>query len=365
MAAERSLRPLRALLLVLPLLALLTPAARAQSDFIRGDANGNGAVDIADAIYGLDHLFGGGPAICRDAVDSNDDGQVNLADPIHSLAYQFSSGPAPTAPFPACGSDPTGDLLDCLGPVPACPPTGDPPTAFRFTSLEIRDPHVFTTFLICVDSTTTVNGLIADAMTADADADGDLDQSFLIVFRPLNPAAPAGPIDFLANAACTAPLAGTSCDVGPSTLTVGLDGTNQAVGNCLGPIPGTTNAWSPAISSPSGPCFRTAATSISLDLAGIIVPLEDARLGGTYVGIPPTSIASGLGYGFISVATANATILPATLPLVGGLPLSALLPGGAGNCSSIDARDTGPDGVTLGWWIYFNYTAVEVPYTGP
>lgn len=358
-------RTLRTALPLFVLSALLTAPAAAQSDFIRGDANGSGAVDIADAIYSLDHLFLGGPALCRDAIDSNDDGLVNLADPIHSLAYQFSGGPAPGAPFPACGDDPTADPIECLGPVPACP-TGTPPTAFRFTSIEIRDPHIFTTFLICVDSTATVNGLILGAMEDDADADGILDQSFLLVFRPLDPAGSGGSVDFLAAAECSSPVAGTSCDVGLQTVTVNLTHTNPAAGTCLVPVPGTTTAgWTPAIAIPTSPCFVTAPTSLTLDLAGIPVALENAQLAGEYVGAPVTSIADGLGFGFISQTVANQTILPPTLPLVGGLPLSALLPGGAGNCSSTDARDTGPDGVTLGWWIYFNYTAVEVPYTGP
>ncbi len=84
------------------------------TEFIRSDCNADGAVDLADPIRALGGLFGGvGVPACNDACDSNDDGSVDLADPIHTLTWLFSSGPDPDAPFPACGTDPTDDLLPC------------------------------------------------------------------------------------------------------------------------------------------------------------------------------------------------------------------------------------------------------------
>lgn len=360
----RPLRSLVALLLLSPAFALLAPAAPAQSDFIRGNANGAGGVDIADAIYALAHLFAMGPSNCTDAIDSNDDGQANLADPIYSLAYQFGSGPPPAPPFPACGADPTPDAIGCVGPVASCT-VGGTPTAFRLTSFEIRDPHLFTQFLVCVDSTNSVNGLLSGSIDSDADMDGLVDQSFLLIFRPVDPAGPGGPADFLQYAACTTPVATTTCDDAPGTVTVPLAVANSSIGTCLAPVAGTTSGYSPQITTPTAPCFSTAATLIGFDLAGVVIPLQSARIGGTYIGSPVTSIENGLGYGFLSEATADQIILPPTLALVGGLPLSTLLPGGTGNCSATDDRDLGPGGSTLGWWIYFNFTAVQVPYIGP
>ena len=58
-------------------LSATPPAPR----FLRGDANDSGAIDIADAIAILSHLFA-------------------------------QTGPLP-APFGECGSDPTTDGLDC------------------------------------------------------------------------------------------------------------------------------------------------------------------------------------------------------------------------------------------------------------
>ncbi|MGE3163427.1 MAG: hypothetical protein AB7O52_00825 [Planctomycetota bacterium] len=347
-------------------LAMITTCGvlHGQSAFIRGDANANGSVDIADAVFNLDFLFNGGAPICLDAQDSNDDGQVNLADPVFSLAYQFSGGMSPTAPFPACGNDPTVDAIDCAGPVPACP-TGPIPTAFRITSLNLRDPHAFTQVILCLDSTATLNGLINDTFTQDQDMDGSLDLSYLLIFRPLDQAGAMGNLDFVLAADCTAPAAGTTCDLDAFSTSVALTYTNPGAGSCLGLLPGTTTgSFTPAPSVPSTPCFVTDPATISLDLGGILVTLQEGQIAGSYVGNPATSITNGLGRGFVSEASANAITIPATIPLVGGMPLSALLPGGMGNCSSIDARDMGPTG-TLGWWVYFNFSATAVPYTGP
>jgi len=83
--------------------------------FLRGEINGDTSVNIADAMFLLTQLFSGGPAgTCADASDVNDDGSVNLADPIRLLAYLFSGGEVPDAPFPACGVDPTTDMLGCV-----------------------------------------------------------------------------------------------------------------------------------------------------------------------------------------------------------------------------------------------------------
>jgi hypothetical protein len=82
--------------------------------FLRGDVNADGELEIADAVFALTYLFASGdiPA-CQDSADANDDGVVDIADAIATIWYFFrGKGPLPE-PFGECGTDPTEDTLDC------------------------------------------------------------------------------------------------------------------------------------------------------------------------------------------------------------------------------------------------------------
>ena len=82
--------------------------------FIRGDVNGDGDVNIADAISVLEYLFAGGePPPCPDAADVNDDGIINIADPVALLSALFVGDFEISPPFPEPGVDPTEDSLGC------------------------------------------------------------------------------------------------------------------------------------------------------------------------------------------------------------------------------------------------------------
>ena len=81
---------------------------------VRGDANGDGSINVGDPIATLLVLFGGaGASACPAAHDVNDDESVNVADIIFGLNYVFAGGATPPAPFPSCGIDPTPGLLTC------------------------------------------------------------------------------------------------------------------------------------------------------------------------------------------------------------------------------------------------------------
>ena len=82
--------------------------------FRRGDANDDGGVNTADAIFLLNYLFAyGAKPACMDAADVDDNGSVNLSDAIQLLNYLFAGAAAPAAPFDSLGSDPTEDELGC------------------------------------------------------------------------------------------------------------------------------------------------------------------------------------------------------------------------------------------------------------
>jgi len=87
--------------------------------FRRGDSNADGAVNLADAIAVLSHLFAGEELQCLNAADTNDDEKLNVADAVRLLAYLFAGAPALPSPFGSCGPDPTPGPLTCLS-FPPC-----------------------------------------------------------------------------------------------------------------------------------------------------------------------------------------------------------------------------------------------------
>ena len=238
------------------------------------------------------------------------------------------------------------------------------PTAFRFSDLDLRDPHAFVSFILCNDVTDnplagfSVNGALQTAIQTDDDADGLLDLSPTLVFRPFSQTAPTMPVEVhFAN--CTAPAGSTTCSPGTGTVSMAT-ATNVSTGTCLAPVPGTTRPYSPAITSTTAPCFVTSPVTVTINLSGIPITLHDAQVAARYVGNPATSMANGLLRGFISEADANATIIPASFPIVGGQPLSKLLAGGTGACPSHSDKDTN-NGV-VGWWFYMNFPAVRATW---
>ena len=86
------------------------------SEFVRGDADASGAINITDGIFVLNFLFLGGPTpSCSDAADADDSGAINITDGIYILNFLFLGGDDPPAPHPACGEDPDRDAdgVDC------------------------------------------------------------------------------------------------------------------------------------------------------------------------------------------------------------------------------------------------------------
>ena len=82
--------------------------------FIRGDFNLDGSVDVSDPIALLRHLYLGMPGGCLDAGDVNNTETLDITDAIRLLAFLFQAGMAPEAPFPGAGVDPDGgDGLGC------------------------------------------------------------------------------------------------------------------------------------------------------------------------------------------------------------------------------------------------------------
>ena len=81
--------------------------------FVRGDANGDGLVDVSDPVKVLFYLFSGAATDCEDSLDADDDERIGLTDAVRVLDFLFRGGLAPAAPFPQAGTDPAGTELGC------------------------------------------------------------------------------------------------------------------------------------------------------------------------------------------------------------------------------------------------------------
>jgi hypothetical protein len=85
-----------------------------QDSFVRGDVDGSGRLNVTDVLMILRSLWGAREAPdCVDAADANDNGELTSADAVFLLNYLFVRGEAPAQPFPECGVDTLEDELGC------------------------------------------------------------------------------------------------------------------------------------------------------------------------------------------------------------------------------------------------------------
>lgn len=70
--------------------------AREYVQFLRGDADKDGAISVSDVVYLISSLFKGGPAPDPSlAGDTNCDGEVTVSDVVYLINYLFKGEPAP------------------------------------------------------------------------------------------------------------------------------------------------------------------------------------------------------------------------------------------------------------------------------
>jgi hypothetical protein len=67
-----------------------------KSEFICGDCNGDGVVELSDVVYLISYLYRGGPApIPYPSGNLNGDSIINLGDLVYLINYLYKSGPPP------------------------------------------------------------------------------------------------------------------------------------------------------------------------------------------------------------------------------------------------------------------------------
>ncbi len=69
------------------------------TEAVCGDVTADGNVSIADAVFLINYIFGGGPAPSSVAVaDADLSGSISISDAVYIIAYIFGGGPAPCSP---------------------------------------------------------------------------------------------------------------------------------------------------------------------------------------------------------------------------------------------------------------------------
>lgn len=238
-----------------------------------------------------------------------------------------------------------------------------PVTVYRNTQLALRDPHVFVNVPVfgCVDFTDTpipvvnvsFNGTIADMLTMDTNADDVLDLSILQGFDRANTDG-IGQMVTAINGSCAAPFPPTSCLL-ESLIAESIATTNIETGLCLEAVVGTTTGYTPPVPIIQDACFVATPTDTEAMLGGVILPLLQSQFA---FGWMTNQLTPGLNLGFLREIDADNTLLPDTLPIIGGQPLSSILPGGQGSCAPGDDRDV--LNAETGWWFYLETMAEEV-----
>lgn len=232
----------------------------------------------------------------------------------------------------------------------------EPLVAHRINDIALMDPHLFADGLGCTDYTGFLNDFwINSSFNNDVDGDGFLDLSIVMQFQTDQPndLVSKNLVAHVVDGQCADPLFSEPCSIN-QVLQPDLPTTHQAVDACLAPIPGTTSGYSEPVVDTSAPCYVTSESDFSLTIQGLTIPFEAFQQAGRYSG--GLLVDQMLLKGFISESSAMSVLIPANVPFVGGSTLYDLLPGG-GSCSAGDDRDVGPDGITSGWWFYFNAEA--------
>jgi hypothetical protein len=83
--------------------------------FFRSDADGNGRINVSDAVLIIQGILGNLPKRfrCDDLFDGDDNGRLAVIDALPLLKWVFEVGPPVPAPFLVCAGDPTADELTC------------------------------------------------------------------------------------------------------------------------------------------------------------------------------------------------------------------------------------------------------------
>jgi cysteine-rich repeat protein len=268
------------------------------------------------------------------------------------------------------------------------------PTAYRINSLALVSPRVVVDipFEGCTDLTqngTSVLGMDIDSINQGLNANvsmpdgsGRFETNIVFVFRPVLPTVPSTTLEII-DVGMMGCMAGspTSCMLSVPPTAPPNRANNMQSGTCFMPMADRVNtrvgsppAYSPTANTAMGSCFVSDETTYPVNVSGAMITLRHAQVAAAYTGAPPTGLMSGTIIGFMPEAEARSTLLPSSLPVVGGMPFITVLQAGGASGSACnvgdgpqeDDRDPDPDNAAMqGFWFFLNFTAEQVTWTEP
>lgn len=241
-----------------------------------------------------------------------------------------------------------------------CQPT-TPTTGFRVDTMGLVGPEIYANIggAFCQPARLGINSQLQTNVD-------NYNLNAVIAFSPLDPAMAMTPIDVYLQAACSAGAPTDNCTgEGPIESSTA---TNQDAPNvCYRQPAGALNPAYGTLNVPVAPCFSAPATSVTFNLAGAAVTLQNVTVAGTYGG---TTLDNGTIAGFLTFATARMTTVNLTSLSAGTPTLFELLQSGqagdacdTGTSPVSDTDDLDGDGTDDGWWFFINVGAEAVDFT--
>lgn len=273
-------------------------------------------------------------------------------------ALECTAGPIGPCEAPTTGADSTtGEPATTVEPTTGAPVV--PGRAFRIDTLAIVDPAFF--LEPCSDATEAINTFVLQ----DNVTKGKF--NLLIDFPSFDPEAPAPAL-----------VEADECDVAARTclrkdgLSVTVSAERVESGSCVDLDPAVLavpNA--PLLHQPQPPCVRTDPAALALPIEGAPVPLalREAQVAFHFDSPEePEALEQGVVYGFLTRASAEATVLDINGAqfglwemIVGPEACMGMFPEYLPSIETLVDGDREIEGV----WLVFNFTAVRVELTDP
>lgn len=258
----------------------------------------------------------------------------------------------------------TGSTTEAL---PGLPVEG---LAFRINTIEIVDPHLYYSGLLCAD----VTGFVNTGLQKSID---DRDSNVILVIKDHQPGAMLQQFQLYRDADC--PVGEDHCLVIDTVLPATFPSVNKFESNCLDVDILTVNPVNVnQLNIPVAPCVSSPSASVQLELSPELSPITfyKGKFSAQYSPNQddPTGLVNAIFYGFVPQSDAEQIVFTFmgtdinfwSVIRGGDHPDSCALPEGA--VSDVDMIDLDDDEATppvVGAFLYLNFTAKRVKYYYP